>query len=240
MMEKRILIIIAALGLAGVVSVFGQSTSAATSSGGEKTIEQLYLTNTAVRVLREEALSTDRDSQLLALSQIRNMVDNGKLPGNAAVTADLLSNLAYDGTVRPVIENNSIINDFPEVRRQACTLLGKVGGQSSVQILLRVVATDAEPMVLSEAVYSLGEIGLNPNNEVSQAIADAVIRQDATKPDNNFAFASLLAFDKLAKKNNGLKDPEVFRAILRISSGSYIPTVKDKAAEVLNDLKNYG
>jgi len=240
MMQKRILIMFAAMGLGAVVSVFGQSTSAAAGSGSEKTIEQLYLTNTAVQVLREEAMSNDRDSQLLAISQIRNMIDNGKMPGNPAVTADLLSDLAFDGTIRPVIEDNIIINDFPEVRREACTLLGRVGGEDSVAILLRVVATDPEPMVLSEAVYSLGEIGLNPNNEVSQAIADAVLRQDAVKPDNNFAFASLLAFEKLAKKNNGLKDPNAFRAILRISNGSYIPTVRHKAIQVLDELKNYG
>ncbi len=238
-MQKRVLIMIAAMGLGAVVSIFGQSTTAATGSGNEKTIEQLYLTNTAVRVLREEALSNDRDSQLLAISQIRNMIDNGKLPGNAAVTADLLSNLAFDGTVRPVIQDNSVINDFPEVRREACTLLGKVGGESSVDILLRVLATDPEPMVLSEAAYSLGEIGLNPNNEVSQGIADAVLRQDAVKPDNNFAFASLLAFEKLAKKNNGLKDQNAFRAILRISNGEYIPIVRQKAVQVLDELKNY-
>ncbi len=238
-MAKRILASVVVLALAGAAAAFAQSTSATASSGGEKTIEQLYLTNTAVQVLRDEALSTDRDSQLLALSSIRAMIDEGKLPGNAAVTADLLSDLAYDGIMRPVIENNVVINDFPEVRREACSLLGKVGGQSSMDILLHVVATDPEPMVLSEAVYSLGEIGLNPNNQVSEAIAEAVIRQDAVKPDNNFAFASLLAFEKLAKKSNGLEDPNAFRAILLISNGSYIPIVRQKAVQVLSELKNY-
>jgi hypothetical protein len=59
------------------------------------------------------------------------------------------------------------------------------------------------------------------------------------KPDNNFAFASLLAFEKLAKKNNGLQDPTSFQAIVEISQGNYIRAVKEKALQVLDELKKY-
>lgn len=226
--------------VAGTISLFGQTTAGGQHGSNEKTIEQLYLTSTSLSVLQQEVQSTNRDSQLLALSSIRNMMDEGKIPGgNRAVTADLLSDLAFDGTIRPVISNNAVINDFPEVRREACGLLGRLGGEQAVRSLLRVLETDPEPMVLSEAAFALGRIGLNPNNEVSHAIAIAVMRQTAVKPDNNFAFACLLAFQKLAKANKGLSDPDAFRAVLAIENGEYIPEVRQEAAAVLNILKSY-
>ena len=94
-------------------------------------------------------------------------------------------------------------------------------------------------MVLSEAVYQLGVIGLNENNEVSSAIAEAVRRQNVINPSDNFAYASLLAFQKLSAANSGLQDPNAFRSIIMIAQGPYIWEVRVKANEVLTDLRKY-
>jgi len=244
-MIRRFLSAVCCLALAaGIATVGAQTTPQGTApaqnaAGGEQTIEELYLNNVAMRVLREQATSTDLDSQLLALTSLRDMIENGKIQSDSAVANDILSYLSFDGISRPVYQNNHVVNNFPEVRREACNLMGQIGGDNSEAILLKVLATDYEPMVLAEAVYALGKIGLNQNNLVSQSIAAAMIRQDAVHPDNNFAFASLLAVEKIAKKNSGLKDPDTYQAIIRISEGSYIPDVKQKALQVLDELKSY-
>ncbi len=214
-------------------------TSASNGSGGGQTIEELYLKNVAMRVVREQATDLNRDSKLLALASIREMINSGSATKDSATTLDVLGYLANEGTAREVMENNVQINNFPEVRRQACNLLGEIGGQKADEILMQVMLQDSEPMVLSEAAYALGQIGLNKDGLVSKRIADVVMRQTIVKPDNNFAFASLLAFEKLAKKNNGLQDSASFQAIVKISQGPYIRPVKEKALQVLDELKKY-
>lgn len=147
--------------------------------------------------------------------------------------------LSGEGQTREIRENSRLINYFPEVRRRSANLLGQLGGERSKESLVKVVLTDIEPMVMSEAAYALGVLGLNNDNEASQAIAFAVLSQDGVIPDNNFAFASLLAFQKLAEANNGLNDPSAFEAIIRIAQGNYIKKVRLKAVEVLNSLRKY-
>ena len=244
---KRTILIGAAFAILTAASVSAQNASqpassgasASTASSGGQTIEELYLKNVAMRVVREQATDLNRDSKLLALASIREMINSGSVTKDSATTLDVLGYLANEGTAREVMENNVQINNFPEVRRQACNLLGEIGGQKADDILMQVMLQDSEPMVLSEAAYALGQIGLNKDGAVSKRIADVVMRQTIVKPDNNFAFASLLAFEKLAKKNNGLSDPASFQAIVKISQGPYIRTVKEKALQVLDELKKY-
>ncbi|MBT3275735.1 MAG: HEAT repeat domain-containing protein, partial [Spirochaetales bacterium] len=57
--------------------------------------------------------------------------------------------------------------------------------------------------------------------------------------DNNFAFASLLAFEKLAASNGGLNDATAFEAIIHIAQGNYIKKVRLKAVQVLDSLRDY-
>lgn len=217
-----------------------EAVATVSSASSEPTIEELYLQNVAMRIVHEQALDLSRDSKLLALASIREMIDSGTVAKNSALALDMLDYLANEGTGRVALENNRLINDFPEVRREACNLLGRVGGEQADAILQQVMSEDGEPMVLSEAAYALGQIGLNHGERASQLIAAAVMRIQAHKADNNLAFASLLAFEKLAKKNNGLNDPAAFRAIIAISQGPYVYAVKQKALQLLNELKQYG
>ena len=48
----------------------------------------------------------------------------------------------------------------------------------------------------------------------------------------------VLAFEKLHSKTGGLKDPGAFRALVKISQGNYLATVKQKALPVLEAMKS--
>ena len=102
-----------------------------------------------------------------------------------------------------------------------------------------VLEEDNQPMVKSEAVYALGQIGLNEQEEVSRAIAYEVMNQNIVAPDDNFAFAVLLSFDKIAEANGGIKEPAVYLALIQIAQGNYIKTVREKALEVMDNLRGY-
>ena len=235
-MNKR-RITLFAMGLICIAAVLAQQ--AGSGSSGDLTIEELYLQNAEIRLIREQAVTQDRDMKLLALENIQSMLDEGKLSTGAPEAHFILEYLAAEGLTRTVREANRLINYYPEVRRRAVNLLGQLGGEQAKESLIGVLITDVEPMVLAEAAYALGTIGVNEDNETSQALAAIVLSQDAVAPDNNFAFASLLAFEKIAETNSGINDPLAFEAIIRIAQGNYIRSVKLKAVEVLDLLRGY-
>jgi len=48
------------------------------------------------------------------------------------------------------------------------------------------------------------------------------------------------AFEKIAKKNNGINSPEAIQLLVRISEGNYVIPVKERAKQLLADLRSYG
>ncbi len=213
--------------------------SAQNGNNKEKTVEELFLQNIQMTVIGEQAASQDRDSKLKALDYIEDLISSGKADSSSSDVHAILDYLSLTGTGVQYRENGHVVNNFPEVRRRACEELGKLGGEGAKDTLINILLTEDEPMVLSEAAYSLGKIGLNKNNQVSQALSYAILNQDIMTPDNNFAFSVLLAYEKLAKANGGLNDPTVLKAIIRIQNGNYIKNVKKKADELIGILSDY-
>ena len=236
-MKKKYLLTVFAILLILPAFVSAQDTN--TKGKKEKTVEELFLQSIQMTVIGEQAVSPERASKLKALDYIDDMIANGKANANSADINSILDYLSLTGTGVTFRKNGHVINNFPEVRRRACEELGKVGGESAKDSLINILLTEKEPMVLSEAAYALGKIGLNKNNQVSQALSYAILNQDIMLPDNNFAFAVLLAYEKIAKANDGLRDPTVLRAIIRIQNGNYIKKVKAKAQEVIDTLQSY-
>lgn len=233
-MKLRITLLV--LMFLGAACLFAQTAG---SDEKEQTIEELFLQNIEIRIVREQANSLDRDAKLLALETISTMIEDDKVGDGDLAVHSILDDLAEEGTTHLVIENKRVVNYFPEVRRRACEVMAELGGEESVQTLIRVLLTDNEPMVKAEAAYSLGKIGINKNNDASEAIAFALINQDGVDPDNNFAIACCLAFEKIAEANDGMTDSSAFDALILVAQGNYIPEVRRKAHQVLKKLGTY-
>lgn len=206
----------------------------------ERTVEELYLENIDLQILREQAFSDDRDMKLATLDQLEELVENGTATDGHGLIMEYLS---MEGINRRVREKGRLINYFPEVRRRAANLLGRMSGEQAKKnaknALLTVLVTDDEPMVMAEAAYALGMLGLNENNEVVAALAYTLAKQDPEQPDGNLAYAICLALEKIARANNGIKDPNAYRALVRIAQGVYIKTVKRKALQTLDEMRKY-
>jgi hypothetical protein len=56
-------------------------------------------------------------------------------------------------------------------------------------------------------------------------------------PDNNFAFATLLSIEKLARSEDGLKNPESIGVLVEVLEANYIRDVKLKAVDVIYKLR---
>ena len=227
---KRFLILILSALLA--ISAFAQQ------SRDEMTIEQSYLQQTLENmIIRESARAESRESKLIALEYIDAAIDNGN---TSAEVKQALEFLSMEGSRSVARENGRIVNNFPDVRRLAAKYLGKFGGEEAKDILVEILKAENEPMVLQEAIKSLGDIGLNEGNEVIAAIVWVVRRFDNLNPDNLLAIATMDAFEKIAKNNGGLNSTEAIQLLVRFSEGYYVTPVREKARQLLADLRSYG
>jgi HEAT repeat protein len=198
----------------------------------------LFLKSIEFQILREKAASDDLETKLSALDDLEKKIGSGISSADTTQIEFVLEYLAMEGSGRISRQNGHQVNDFPEVRRRAANLLGRIGTDEAKDALVRVLLIDDEPIVKAEAAYALGTLGLNPNNEVVQAIEFAYNMEDPTTPDQNFGYAISLAIEKLAQKTpGGIKDPEAYRLLVKIAQGNYLRTVKAKALQVLDELK---
>ncbi len=206
----------------------------------ELSVEESYLQESIeTMVIREQSRADSRDMKFIALEYIGESIAAGR---NNEETLKTLEYLALEGVVNKSREGGvgRVTNNFPDVRAKAVAYMGDVGGETAKTALVKVVLAEPEPMVLTEAIKSLAKIGMNDNEEVVTAISWIVTRFDVLNPDNSLAFAALNAYEELASKNGGIKDPSTIRAIRRIIEGPYIKPVQARAREVLGKLITYG
>jgi HEAT repeat protein len=222
-----------------VVAVSAQTgTTTTTKSEKEMTVEQSYLQETVeLMIIRETARSETRDQKFIALGYIKDALDRGSTNDEIRQTLEFLSR---EGRMTVSRENGRVTNNFPDVRRQAAKYLGQMGTEEAQKSLMEITRFENEPMVLQEAIKSLGDIGLNENNETITHIAWIARKFDNLYPDNLLAIATIDAFEKLSKKSNGLDSPEAIQVLARISEGNYVTPVKERARQLLADLRSYG
>ncbi len=223
-------------GLAAAALLGAQSTER------ELTVEELYLRDIEFQILSEKAFSDSREIKLDVLDEIETMIEEGKVDDPQKVEF-VLEYLGMEGTARRVRESARLINYYPEVRRRSANLLGRLGGARAKDALVSILLIDDEPMVKAEAAYALGVIGMNDGNEVVQALLYTLENEDPQMPDNNLAYAVCLAVEKIVEANDGDLDSAAYsdlaRTLVRIAQGNYIKTVRRKALQTLEILKEY-
>lgn len=204
-----------------------------------RTIEDLFLSqDIELQILRSQALGTDPEMKRLALRNIRSMVEQGTHTEGVYV---ILEALAAEGVARQIRSGNTVVNNFPLIRREATELLGQVGGERAKNTLVRVLRDDPEPTVLAEAAYALGTIGLNEDYEVSDYMVRTLLQENARpSPDNNLAFSVIISLERLSEKNGGIAHPEVINALLETASSPYIRAVRRRAVEAIVNMREHG
>ena len=231
LLSKRVFIVVIMM-VVMVSMVFAQNR--------DMTVEESYLQESIeMMIIRETARANTREQKMIALEYIADSIDRGNTNPEIAQTLGFLS---MEGRMIQSRENGRLINNFPEVRRQAARQLGRLGTEEAVSALLDIVRYDNEPMVLQEAIKALGDIGVNnENNDTVRFIAHTVRHNNNTNPDNLMALATIDAFEKLAKSNNGLNSPEAVQVLVLISENyRYATPVRERSRQALAELRTYG
>jgi hypothetical protein len=235
MITVKRLIIIGMIFSAVSITVFGQTNA---NEQDEMSVEESYLQQSIeLMIIREQSRAESRDMKLVALEYIGDAISSGNTSDDIR---QALEYLALEGSVNQTRENGRLVNNYPDVRTRAATYLGELGTEEAKDTLVKILLADPEPMVLTEAVKSLGKIGLNDEEQTSEAISWIVTRFDVLNPDNLLALSAIETFEKLADANGGIKSPAAIRTLIRIAEGSYIAPVKNRAKALLSSSMREG
>ena len=200
----------------------------------ESSVESEYLNDVDGDIIMTLAESDEYDNKLVAIQYLQAALDDGNT-SDAVIQA--LDRLAGDGLTTQNRTNGRLMNNFPEIRREACKLMAKVPTEHSKNMLISIAVADNEPMVIAAACKSLGEIGINENDEAVDAIAFANRRNQVLNPTSSLALEVLNAFELLADSTENKKT--MIDAVARISTDyHYVTPVRQKAYKLLKKLSS--
>ena len=233
---KRFLIL-AVICAALPVMVAGQTRPGVTPGNQEMSVEQSYLQESVeLMIIREQSRTDSRDMKFVALEYINDAINRGNKSDEIRAALEYLS---LEGVVNVSRENGRVVNNFPDVRKQAATYLGQLGTPEAKNTLIKMVNVDNEPMVITEAIRSLGTIGNNDYGEVTRVISWTMNRFNVLNPDNFMALSAIDAFERIAEANGGLRDRSVMDVLIKIAEGPYVTVVQNRAKDLLNTLRYY-
>jgi hypothetical protein len=213
---------------------FAQKTEKSQNSKSEKTVEDEYLSNVEDVIIGELAASDEYDNKLVALQYLEDAVAAGRTSPDMVSS---LSRLAGEGVKSQSRTNGRIMNNFPDIRARACDILGEIATEESKNMLVSIATEDKEPMVVTSAIRSLGNIGINDNDEVVNMIEFIHKRYAALNPTSSLALEVLNAYEKLAPTVQD-KGPMI-QSISEIGTNyKYVTPVRTKAIQLLKSLQS--
>lgn len=182
-----------------------------------------------------QARNGARNSKLQVINSIIEEFDEVKYTEKDKKLVDLAVYLSEEGSGRQEYENNRMINDYPDVRRGACVVLGMVGGDDARTALINVLANDKNSTVKAEALLALGKIKDNSNGEALRAIVYTY--RTMYKPDNNFVMAVIQAVREMARSNAASYGDAVI-ILSEIQMGQYTRVVREEAYKAIKYLNS--
>lgn len=202
----------------------------------ERSVEEDYMSTVEDVVITELANSDERDNKLVALQYLEMAVDEGRVSPDMLVALD---HLAGEGVNTQSRTGGRLMNNFPDIRAKACDILAKVPTEESKTTLKNIALADNEPMVITAAVRSLGEIGMNDNDDVVGVIAWANKKNAALNPTSSLAFEVLVAYEKIA---DSVQDRSaMIQSVSQIATNyKYAKPVRERALELLKKLQSGG
>jgi len=203
----------------------------------QRTVEEsYYMESIEIMIITEAAKGITREQKLVSLEYIGEAIERGNTDDRIRETLEFLTS---EGTRSVTRENGRVVNNFPDIRRHAARYLGEIGTEEARKSLIGILEVENEPIVLQETFKSLGDIGTNVNNETVRSIARVLNFYTNTNPDNLMALSAIDAFEKIARKNGGINSIEVINCLTNVSTGLYTVPIRERARQLLADLRSY-
>ncbi len=236
-LTKKIFLIGALISASAMLFAQAQSVQKKTTSSNNETyVENEYLNDIDTEIIMGMAEADDLDSKLVALQYIEDAINDGNTSQGVIEALDKLSG---EGVLSESRTNGRKVNNFPEVRRQACLLMAKVPTEHTKNQLINIMVAEDEPMVLSAAVQSLGIINPENTGEVVEAISWINKRNAALNPTSSLAWQVVDTYEKLAPNADSRTMKVMTASLTEIAANyRYSTPVRDKAKSLLKKLSN--
>ena len=198
----------------------------------ETTVEEEYLSTVEDIIITELSAAPDRESKAIALDYLQAAIEGGRTSPEMTTA---LRSLAGEGVFKESRTNGRKVNNFPEIRARACTLLGEVGDDYARKTLTDVILADNEPSVTAAAVKALGNISADNADDAVETIAWTEKQFAIKNPTSSLAFEVLNAYEKLGSSVQD--NSAMIRSISQIAANQYYTrSVRDKALSLLKSL----
>lgn len=190
-------------------------------------------------LLVDETKSLSRSVQVDALNWIGGLMKSQPSQAKSSIIYQALTDLALSGTKHRAIVGSAVINSYPMIRMQAVEDLGTLGGSAALAPLLEILHYDADPVVLSQVAYELGHLGQNPNNEVTNALAQSILHTPVRASDAIYAYNALAALTRLSGTSVAAAQA-IYTEISAIRDMGFGTAVRQEASSILSGLMNAG
>ena len=227
--SKRIFILAWMLVFSAVVL----SNFAFAQERSQTNVTEEYLSSVEDIIITELTAAPDRETKEIALDYLESAIKDGRVSPDMQVA---LRTLAGEGVLKESRTNGRLMNNYPEIRSRACTLLGEIGDDYATKTLTDIIIAENEPMVSRAAVKAFAKCNTDNPEEIVASIAWAERRYAVINPTSSLAFEILETYEKLAP--NMTDNKEMIRSISEIAVNQYYTrSVREKAIKLLTSLK---
>jgi outer membrane protein assembly factor BamB len=191
------------------------------------------LDSPAAVLLRELAYSDSPELKRMALGDIEAHFEGRRyLAVHLAVMEEVLGYLAGEGVIYRSSTSVAAGAGDPQIRLEACRLLGELGSEGARAVLLQVMAADEDSGIKVAAVDSLATIGFDPDGELARAILYKV----GQTGEERFHLACTRALYRIIMSSESAVHPDNYRALAELANSDASARVRDRASGYLRDL----
>jgi hypothetical protein len=193
--------------------------------------------NSRLNVLESLAKTNDRETKMLALESLKELIDQGMTGDSSERILELLTILANEGITNITYEGMKRGLEFPQVRTEAATLLGETKDERALNPLVNIIFYDNNSQTIIAAIQALSL--LEPDNDGKMATAFARILKNTRLIYNN---EELIQFTLEAVAASAPKNANIFNnqdiieglEFVSQSSAGYGRKTRKRAEEVMD------
>jgi HEAT repeat protein len=186
-----------------------------------------------IKMYLYQAKVGDMAQKMDVLDKILSEFNEFNYSANDKRLVELVTMLSEEGSTRKEYENGRLVNDFPDVRRKAVKVLGKLGGDQSRDALVSVLLNDENSVVKAEACLQLAEVGDSQTGEALRALV--YVYRKSYNPDANFVKAVIMSIAKIAQSNSAAYSDAIF-ILSEIQLGNYNREIREAAYKAVEEL----